>query len=159
MTRSSHQIITAGIAAIAGCPVSMIAGAWLGSTLPDLDIVLGIPHRTITHWPVLPGLLGLTSWMLPPPMVPHGELINHLFQGIAFGMLAHLAEDSLTHMGIPVFLPYGKRYSFHLTETGGKLERVILIAVVCLLFWKFFPFGNIQNTFEMIQNNFLNRFR
>lgn len=123
MKHFNHRIITTGAIVIAGVDLSGVASAMVGSTLPDLDLRLGIPHRTLTHWWILYAGLAAVSEVLPLPSVP--PLANHVVYWLCIGALFHILEDSVTPSGVPLLLPFGKNFSFNLSRTGGKLEYVL----------------------------------
>jgi len=124
----NHRIITAGIALLSGASLPGLAGALAGSVLPDLDIPLGIPHRTVTHcW--LPPVMGMGAALILP-------FSDSGWKAFCFwlsaGILLHIAEDSLTTGGVPLLRPFGKRFSFRLTRTGGMLEYLLSFGVLAV---------------------------
>ena len=123
----NHRIITSGIALPSGASLPGLAGALAGSVLPDLDIPLGIPHRTITHW-WLPPAMGMVVLLLLGSDSP----LRAFFLWLSAGALLHIAQDSLTTGGVPLLRPFGKRFSFRLTRTGGVLEHLISFAVMAV---------------------------
>lgn len=125
MKHLNHRIITSGIALLSGASLPGLAGALTGSVLPDLDIPLGIPHRTVTHW-WLPPAMGMGDALLLGSDSP----LRAFFLWLSAGVLLHIAQDSLTTGGVPLLRPFGKRFSFHLTRTGGVLEHLISFAVL-----------------------------
>jgi len=129
MKHFNHKIISFGISALAGADIVGVLGALAGSTLPDLDIPLGIPHRTITHWwPIYTGA-GIAVKFLPTGYLP--PLVTDFVFWVCVGSLLHIIEDSLTVGGIPVLGPFSKkRFSFMLTRTGGMLEYLVSLAVI-----------------------------
>lgn len=126
MKHLNHRIITTGVAFLSGASLPGLAGALTGSVLPDLDISLGIPHRTITHWWV-PGTFGVFATLIVPFSDPAWKEFCLWFP---VGILLHIVEDSLTTGGVPLLRPFGKRFSFRLTRTGGVLEHLISFAVL-----------------------------
>ncbi|MHB8369748.1 MAG: metal-dependent hydrolase [Leptospirales bacterium] len=126
MKHLNHRIITTGIALLSGAGLPGLAGALAGSVLPDLDIPLGIPHRTVTHWWLLPALGASTALIIP--------FSNPEWRAFCFwlsaGALLHIAEDSLTNGGVPLLRPFGKRFSFRLTRTGGILEYLLSFGIL-----------------------------
>ena len=123
--RLNHRIITSGIALLSGTSLPGLAGALAGSVLPDLDIPLGIPHRTVTHcW--LPPTMGMGAALLLGSDSP----LRAFFLWLSAGDLLHIAQDSLTTGGVPLLWPFGKRFSFRLTRTGGILEHLMSFAIL-----------------------------
>lgn len=137
----SHKIITTTTAIIVGAPVIGVAGALAGSTLPDADIKLGIEHRTLTHyWPVyVVSAVAIKMYDLHSSLTPlqHSGLVFGFW--MCLGALMHILEDSLTKGGVPWITPYGSKFSFRLTKTGGVLEKFIMVGMVALLFYVYPP--------------------
>jgi inner membrane protein len=80
------------------------------STLPDIDLKLGIKHRGITH--SLAALSIGTAVMgafLTPAALP-------FFVG--YGM--HILADSLTVTGVQLFWPHGRMYGLKILRTGKR---------------------------------------
>ena len=125
MKHLNHRIITTGIALLSGASLPGLLGALAGSVLPDLDIPLGIPHRTVTHWWLLPAT-GMGTALLLTSDAPS----RAFFLGLSAGALLHIAEDSLTNGGVPLLRPFGKRFSFRLTRTGGTFEYLLSFGIL-----------------------------
>lgn len=120
---------------------TLIAGASLGSLLPDIDncqsaignkikpvsfltqILIG--HRTVFHAPVLYIILYIMFTQTAPALIP---IIN----GIAIGIASHLFLDMLNPAGIPLLWPISKRYRILSIRSGGLIDR--LLAFVLWLF-------------------------
>lgn len=132
MKHFNHKIISLGISALAGADIGGMMGVLAGATLPDLDIPLGIPHRTITHWwPIYTGT-AIAVKLLPVGQFP--ALVTDFIFWVCVGSLLHILEDSLTVGGVPILNPFSrKRFSFGLTRTGGMFEYLVSIAVVVLI--------------------------
>jgi membrane-bound metal-dependent hydrolase YbcI (DUF457 family) len=122
----NHRIITTGVALLSGSSLPGLAGALAGSALPDLDIPLRIPHRTITHWWV-PGIFGVFATLILPFSDPAWK---EFCLWLPIGILLHIAEDSMTTGGVPLLWPFGKRFSFRLTRTGGSLEYLLSFGIL-----------------------------
>lgn len=136
MLRLPHRIVTTGLAIVVGAPPAAIVGAYAGATFPDIDIRMGIPHRTWTHWLPLYGILmagGGIAWVMAGS--PLARLLEELFMGFVVGAILHIIEDAPTHSGIPILTPNGKHFSFNWTYSGGMFEKVVALAVVGLVFW------------------------
>ena len=125
MKHLNHRIITTGVAFLSGASLPGLAGALTGSVLPDLDISLGIPHRTITHWWVPPAT-GMGAALFFSSDSPS----RAFFLWLSAGALLHIVEDSLTTGGVPLLRPFGKRFSFRLTRTGGSLEYLLSFGIL-----------------------------
>lgn len=109
MNKLTHQltgVALGGVLFAASVPVEVCCGVVLGSSAPDwLEIskwVNGvrysvIPHRTLTHW--------LTFWWLclVALMVTPTSPVVYVLQGFCLGAILHIALDSVTPMGVPLF--------------------------------------------------------
>lgn len=151
MTHWSHKLMTSGLAMAMEAPPEGVFGALVGSTLPDIDIPLGIPHRTWTHWWPMYAIPALVMSVIPP-VGPASQMILSFLKWICIGAMLHIAEDSLTVGGVPVVLPKPitvgpdghpwktgvmkltprRKFSFKLTKTGGFLEVVLTIVIIVL---------------------------
>jgi inner membrane protein len=123
--------------------ISFLAGAALGSLLPDIDEprsyigrkfpyfaiplkLLGLKHRTFTHsiWFALVFLF-------------FGILIQSVFlYGIALGVFMHLIGDMLTKGGVPLFYPSEKHYRLLPKDVAiytNSLTEHLLIAVFLVI--------------------------
>lgn len=158
MTKMHHVWGTAAIATIAGAPVSCIIPSMFGALVPDMDIALGIRHRTWTHWfPFYLTAIALTYIFVPPYSldIPGTHLhfyIREMCLWFFYGCLLHLVEDVITTMGIPFMQPTGygwgnngekffkavatgRRWTLGWTTTGGRLEGFIIsLLVVAAIF-------------------------
>lgn len=164
MTGIDHSLCNLCISLLAGADPSGALGAVVGARVPDIDKKVGIEHRTWTHWPpvymgILPVLFiaHLPIYGLPLPW-GHTLVANlpSFFRWLVVGALLHVVEDSITRQGVPIVSPRGpfakkgvglveavrtrKRFSFGWTETGGLLERIIvlvlLIATILILSYR-----------------------
>jgi inner membrane protein len=112
MKRESH-ILIGGLSAYAlNLP---LIPAIFGSTLPDIDLKLGIQHRTWTHHALIIPLLLILSWFFHNPY----------FTSFAVGYISHLIADTFTPKGIPVW-NFKKRISFNLCSTGSVGEYILV---------------------------------
>ncbi len=78
-----------------------LAGALVGSTWPDIDVVIP-PHRGITHtvWPLL-----LELWLAYGVFHINIWAFSALF-GFFLGNLSHLVTDAFSKAGIAWFYPF-----------------------------------------------------
>jgi len=97
----------------------LAAGAVVGSVLPDFDLRLGIPHRSVTHWLIWPALL----WIFAP---------SPILQGLALGWIAHILADCLTVDGLRPLWPLPIRLAGPI-RTGGALETFTVLPLCGLL--------------------------
>lgn len=127
MMGPTHRLVggTTGLVAssAAGLPVpvdlavALIAGA--SSSIPDdLEKLLHLPHRRLTHYPVIQmaaiGILfGGLALLLKPPM--SSLIVVGLAGSVALGCVMHSVVDSMTvdPRGIALFWPI-KRRGVHL---------------------------------------------
>jgi membrane-bound metal-dependent hydrolase YbcI (DUF457 family) len=98
-----------------------------------------IPHRTLTHWPLL--------WLIPAIALAYsagaGTTPNQptaWFAAVGFVGAAwlHLAADLMTPMGLPLVRPFGARSSLNWYRTGSAGEAVAvaaLVGVAALIGW------------------------
>lgn len=139
----AHKIITASLAALMGAPAIGIAGAALGSTLPDIDIKLGIPHRTYTHyWPLYGICLGTVYYVDKTTKLTTLEhIVMEVLTWVFIGALLHIVEDSFTVMGVPWIVPRDpqRRFSFKITKTGGVFEKLMILVCVGAIYYRFPP--------------------
>lgn len=161
MTRQGHYLI--GISGALVCFSSGYflegIGFFIGSNAPDTlecsykkagergDKVWHygrlIAHRTLTHyWPLWLVLLYLCQAVLPQysyllvlsmGTIDVIEFAQPVLMGYLFGGLGHLVFDALTPMGIPLLMPYGKRYSLRLYRSRFA-EGLIGIVVLSFSF-------------------------
>lgn len=105
MTWASHIMVGASIAKVFGLNYMLTT---LGSLLPDLVEMFSkkMAHRGISHSAVISALALVLLWNTP---------LRDAWIGVIFG---HLAMDSLTIMGIPLFDERNRR----ITILGGKLK-------------------------------------
>lgn len=139
MKWQSHRLI--GISAAIFFDGGIIAAAlsYVGSTLPD--VVEGrspgegawfykkkmkawrATHRGTSHWAI---------WYVLLAMV--GSHYHPVLAWLGFGALTHLAADSLTPMGIPLY-PFSKRtmLSLNLFSTGSVKEYLFSILLLAAI--------------------------
>jgi membrane-bound metal-dependent hydrolase YbcI (DUF457 family) len=160
---TTHQIAGVGLAAAtaaaldapAGTVALVLAGAWLGSLLPDADRAGSRIYRSRRLerrvWPLrlLGGLARIPLRLLI--LLGHRGLTHSLVAaggfaalawlaapafgaGLAIGYLAHLAADACTPSGVPLLAPLSGR-RFHLLPRRGRIPTGSLreLAVAALL--------------------------
>jgi membrane-bound metal-dependent hydrolase YbcI (DUF457 family) len=134
MTKSGHL----AVGGMTGLTVYSLTGSYaiaiatlVGSIAPDaLEMsmfnpftgrgVRLIPHRTITHWPILWGvaLIFLFNTHFVGLALP--TVLWNTLAGFCLGAITHLAMDIGTPMGIPLINPFGKRTSLNIYKTGRE---------------------------------------
>lgn len=118
----------------------LVAAVWMagiitGASAPDwLEIVIHtkntrrslIPHRTLTHWPVIWLAAAYYVWTIHFPWIVE----SFLFGFIASGLL-HIAMDSLSSSGIPLLLPFASfRVKLPLYRTGRISEFFMSVLII-----------------------------
>lgn len=104
----------------------------------SIYIILLSSHRTITH-----SIMGFLVYLAAVGLsYPNGT------EPFLAGYLSHLAADSITKSGIPLFYPIDTtKYGFKFIKTGGAVEHLILLAFFILLGFiiikKYIPFFDI----------------
>ncbi len=101
------------IHALAGFIVGVIVGLPLtaciiGSLIPDIDLVLPLEHRTLTHSLLFVLLISVSYYLISK------DKRNSL--GLLVGMLSHLLLDLFSPVGLTLFYPLMTYYSL-----GGLL--------------------------------------
>lgn len=129
-----------------------VAGAVLGSLLPDIDtpdsiigryVHLPIEHRTWTHAIWIPALLFVTAIVCTGLLCP-------LLWGLAVGYFAHLIADAVGRAGICWLYPLSnyKRYDsgafiarghhiklYHNGELDELLVVLVVVAICAVVWW------------------------
>jgi membrane-bound metal-dependent hydrolase YbcI (DUF457 family) len=159
----THQIAGVGLAAVTAAALDMpaetaavlVAGAWLGSLLPDADRARSRIYRARRLerrvWPlrlagwlariplralILLGHRGFTHSLLAAGLVAFaGSLVSEAFgAGIAIGYLAHIAADACTPSGVPLLAPLSRRRCWLLPRRGriptGSLRELAVAAAL-----------------------------
>jgi inner membrane protein len=126
-----------------GLELAVVGGAGVLSvaTLPDVDHrIPGVRHRGVTHTAPFAVLVGAAfaagvialSQAGPEPLIA-SELVAPVAFAFAvgtFGVLAHLAGDALTPMGVALLWPLStRRYTVSLTRADSTLWNYILFAL------------------------------
>ncbi|RXI70483.1 metal-dependent hydrolase [Clostridium tetani] len=102
----------------------------LGATAPDIDIILGIKHRTITHSIVM---LCITSLPI--------FIFNFNIGLIWFlNYFIHLILDSFTKMGVPFLYPWITKYYGYKKIRTGSVEDLFLCLISIYIISYFFIF-------------------
>ena len=150
MFRTPHIAVTTSMAILLQAPPEGILGAIIGSTFPDIDIKIGLVHRTWTHWLpfyIFPAVYIFYS--LNDPSFASNIFIKLFFSFLAWfciGASMHILEDCITYSGIPLLSPTTSgyppkafmlsnqsRFSLMLTTSGGSLEKIIMIIVIAMV--------------------------
>lgn len=143
ITHITGGIVVGGIAYAVvpvGGPLSFMAGAVLGSLMPDLDhpkaflnkrarstsILAGFGHRTFTH-SLLFTFLVLGVCLL-------SGIYKSVSMGLFWGILSHLLLDTLNPSGVPWLWPYSKKFSMANIHTGGGGEYGVFFALAGVIY-------------------------
>lgn len=130
---------------------AVMAGAFLGSVLPDIDhkgsfigrrlkpisfiLYHTIGHRGLTHTPIF--VIGLSTLLAYLVMQLSGfaqATMLFFVLGLFGGMLSHLALDLLTKGGVPLFYPFSKKdISLTPFKTGGMWEYIVALGCMALI--------------------------
>lgn len=161
MTKDGHRLtgVLAGLTVIlTGSPIAFGIALFMGVTAPDtLEVSYRnkaayngysriLPHRTITHWAPLWLLFMVALWWFTPfegYRLSEGvtTILYSVCYGYIVGALLHIFCDAGTPMGVPIWQPFGKRYSFGLYKTGGAEWRMItIVALLCLAWFAVNPY-------------------
>lgn len=119
----AHWLVTAGYPGL-----SVLTGAAMLAlaTVPDLDAsVPGVPHRGGTHSLAFAVVVGACCGVLATRVEPVlGVAVPPDVPGFGFGflvgfgsILAHLAADVITPMGVPLLWPAERRWSLRVTPS------------------------------------------
>lgn len=128
MTRRTHIFTSICVVSILfkfyKLPLHSLFGL-IGATIADIDYMLAIKHRTITH--------SLLFFMLSTELV----MLFNFHIGIVYGIgfTIHLWLDSMTKMGVPLFYPWSKRYyGMKVIKTRSAEDIFIGLAMLTLTF-------------------------
>lgn len=123
MTGKTHLLggLTTGL--LITTDITSICCSMVGSILPDLDMKLGIKHRTLTH----------TVWI--------AMLLAIINPYIALGVVSHILLDMCTKGGVKLFYP--NEYKFRLpfakyVKTNGYFEKFMRYLLIALIMWKLY---------------------
>ncbi len=96
------------------------------SVLPDIDFLINIPHRTLTH--SLLFLLSLTYLIKV-------KLGKRQAMAVLIGLSSHLITDSLTTQGIQLFYPLNIFFGYHLFNSNNRIINLwfIIISLVFII--------------------------
>lgn len=126
MMKRTHVAIglAASMPIIIHNPITLVGV--IGSTFPDWDYLLGIPHRTITH--------SLLALFVSSGVICLFHTKVALVWFICYGL--HLLGDSITKMGVPYLYPWNKKYyGYKLIKTRGAEDYFIqLLAIAFIVF-------------------------
>lgn len=118
---------------------TFVAATTFASKLPD-QLEMGVlPHRGPTHWlivsPLVAFAVGLSAYMISWTQA----LSPWIMAGVFVGYLMHLAADSCTVSGVPLFGPFSQRDRFlvpkglrTVTESPRRAPERLISAVATL---------------------------
>ncbi len=144
---------TAGLMLTASNPdiktIAISAGiTGVSALLPDLDspnsklgrlvpIIPSVLSVTVGHRGALHSFLGALGVSLAVTMLVkmwYACTFLELFLLILVGYMTHLLLDSLTNSGCPLFWPIKIRIRLPILNTGGLIERLIVLPAMIILF-------------------------
>lgn len=151
-TTLSYPVVSFYLIENYSIPMVMLMFAFmiLGSLLPDIDEpnsyignrakllsyalkVIGIKHRTITHWLIFPLLIALLAYFLD------NSIATPLLYSLAFGVLAHDIGDMLTKGGINgFFYPLFPSTKIAILPRFLRFQTFSFIEYIIVLFLFFF---------------------
>ncbi|MBU3905110.1 MAG: metal-dependent hydrolase [Nanoarchaeota archaeon] len=109
-------------------PLYLAVFAFIGATVPDIDLKIKSLHRKLLHNIWTPIIISFILLQL--------NLIDQMIAIIfSIGFLSHLLSDSLTHMGIMPLWPITKPKFNGPFRTGGLGEFGILAGMLIILFF------------------------
>lgn len=124
--------------------LAMVGAAAVGALLPDIDhprsmisrrvglagapVRLLVRHRGVLHSGVAAALVVLAALALPQHLRTFGV-------AGALGFISHIVLDGLTVQGVPLFWPRRGRVSLLPLRTGGLIERIGALGLLCLICW------------------------
>jgi len=127
MIWATHILSAAFLAERLGADLPSIAACAAGGVLPDWIETIGririLRHRGLSHSVLLWSFLCSALMAFFPALL--------WMRYFTLGVFLHLAEDSLTMTGVPVFLK--RRIAFRLVRTGGLSELLFVLAFVHVL--------------------------
>lgn len=124
MTKHTHIVAATALTVlpIYYNPISVLG--LIGSTLPDIDLKVGIPHRTITHGLIFAFVTSILA-------ISISRSIGIIY---VISIASHLILDSYTKMGVPLFYPYKKKmYGARKVLTHGREDCLVLIISLFLI--------------------------
>jgi len=104
-------------------PFELITGAFIASTLPDIDQkVKMLGHRRMTHGIIWPLLLYIASVYFK----------KEIILGTVIGWLSHIVIDSFNSKGCELFWPLSKKnFPIMKIKYDGVIENVLLV-LMCI---------------------------
>lgn len=100
----------------------------ISSTLPDIDIKLGIKHRRATHSLLCTFIITLITYFIYPKAAAP----------FLIGYSLHIIADSLTISGVQFFYPYNKFFALKLFATGSDIDIALRYICNAITFFVFF---------------------
>jgi len=147
--------------------VLFLGFVFIGALLPDIDEpnsfigkrlnflsiplkILGIEHRTFTHYLIFPFMLLLIASFVSNPYIQISVL------GLSFGVLMHDIGDMLTKGGIKGFLyPFYKNKTFRVLPkemtfyTNSIIEHIVIFILVLIDIFIVIKVLNIYELFNI----------
>ena len=133
-----------------------IVAAYVAGVLPDIDQILPIPHRTITHAIWIP----LITMIVAFKMFLTNTFVFPILFGVSIGWFSHLFGDAFSKAGLAWFWPFqgyvrypsgafvvkGFRGPFIPIYTSGDssfafmtvIWRIVAVLMIIIMIWRLF---------------------
>ncbi len=98
----------------------------LGAVLPDIDFLIGLTHRGLTHSLLFLVLASLLVYKLRDKRAAFSLFI---------GLTSHLFLDAVTTMGIQALWSLNTFFSFNLTSTNYVPVNIFIIALLAVVYY------------------------
>jgi len=160
LNKKGHSVVNTTLAVVSyfvEADLIMSIGIFLAASAPDrLEVSYRdssssahngysrlIKHRTITHWwPIWVSLcyysLNISQFIsgfFTVDATITGYLASIIY-GYSLGALIHIATDSMSPMGVPILLPFGRyRKGIKLYTTGKSEWRILYPLVIISIMW------------------------
>jgi len=132
MNLLSHLLFAISISEVLGLNTVIVA---IFSVIPDIDFMIGLTHRGLTHSLTIIGIIVLISFMGYKIFgkKKYNQVKN--YHSIVIGLLAHLVLDILTFMGVQLLFPFGKFYSYNFFNSYDVESNlfVVFVSLVVLI--------------------------
>ncbi|AEA46136.1 metal-dependent hydrolase [Archaeoglobus veneficus] len=126
MLKKVHVLFAASIAYAAGLEPEKIAAAAAFGVVSDLDHVIGLKHRSVTHSLIFSFAIGVLLYAIRPDFIIASQI----------GILSHLFADMFTKGGVPLLYPSVKRFriaNFRYDSLAGNFMIVLISALLIFL--------------------------
>ncbi len=98
----------------------------LGAIIPDIDFLIGLPHRGFTH---------SLFFALTSSFIVYKIFNKRIGFSLFMGLISHLFLDSLTIMGIQLFWPIDIYFSLNLVSASYAPANIFIIALMLVVYY------------------------